>query len=76
MWPDELNDLVVELSEKIRRHGDVFRNNETATRYSLIDPVLTALGWDLSDTSQVRPEFPLGGHERRRPSYVKGPARL
>ena len=44
MWPDELNDLVVELSEKIRRHGDVFRNNETATRYSLIDPVLTALG--------------------------------
>ena len=64
MWPDELNDLVVELSEKIRRHGDVFRNNETATRYSLIDPVLTALGWDLADTSQVRPEFPLGGRNR------------
>ena len=64
MWPDELNDLVVELSEKVRRHGDVFRNNETATRYSLIDPVLTALGWDLSDTSQVRPEFPLGGRNR------------
>ena len=64
MWPDELHDLVVELSEKIRRHGDVFRNNETATRYSLIDPVLTALGWDLSDTSQVRPEFPLGGRNR------------
>ena len=64
MWPDELHDLVVELSEKIRRHGDVFRNNETATRYSLIDPVLTALGWDVSDTSQVRPEFPLAGRNR------------
>ena len=64
MWPDELNDLVIELSEKIRRHGDVFRSNETATRYSLIDPVLAALGWDLSDTSQVRPEFPLGGRNR------------
>ena len=64
MWPDELNDLVEELREKIQRYGDIYRSNESATRYSLIDPVLTALGWDLSDTSQVRPEFPLGGRNR------------
>ncbi len=66
MWPDELYDLVAELGEKIRRYGDVYRSNESATRYSLIDPVLTALGWDLADTSRVLPEYPLRGSESGR----------
>ena len=66
MWPDELYDLVAELNEKIRRYGDTYRSNETATRYSLIDPVLAALGWDLSDTSLVLPEYPLRGSESGR----------
>ena len=66
MWPGELNDLVVKLREKIQLHGDIYRSNESATRYSLIDPVLTALGWDLADTSQVLPEYPLGGSETGR----------
>lgn len=33
--------------------------NETATRYLLIDPVLTALGWDIYDLDQCGVEWPM-----------------
>ena len=32
-------------------------DHEAQTRYWLIDPMLRALGWDLSDAEQVCPEF-------------------
>ena len=60
MWLDELNDLVVELSTKIDQHRETFRKSESATRYCLIDPLLTALGWDLSDPTQVLTEYNSG----------------
>ena len=60
MWLDELNDLVVELSAKIDRHREIFQKSESATRYGLIDPLLTALGWDLSDPAQVLTEYNSG----------------
>ena len=60
MWLDELNELVGTLRERIEQHKDVLSKSETATRYALIDPLLTALGWDLSDPGQVRTEYNTG----------------
>ena len=60
MWLDELNDLVVELSTKIDQHREILQKSESATRYCLIDPLLTALGWDLSDPAQVLTEYNSG----------------
>ena len=60
MWLDELNELVGTLRERIEQHKDVLGKNETATRYALIDPLLTALGWDLQDPGQVQTEYSTG----------------
>ena len=60
MWLDELNDLVVELSTKIDQHRGILQKSESATRYCLIDPLLAALGWDLSDPAQVLTEYRVG----------------
>ena len=60
MWLDELNDLVVELNTKIDQHREILQKSESATRYCLIDPLLTALGWDLSDPAQVLTEYKSG----------------
>ena len=65
MWLDDLNELVGRLKKRIEQHNEVLRGNETATRYALIDPLLTALGWDLSDPGQVQTEYkPDGGPKR------------
>ena len=60
MWLDDLNELVDTLKERIEQHRDVLGKNETATRYALIDPLLTALGWDLQDPEQVQTEYSTG----------------
>ena len=60
MLLDELAELVGRLKERIEKHEDVLSKNETATRYALIDPLLTALGWDLQDPGQVRMEYDTG----------------
>ena len=60
MWLDDLNELVDTLKERIEQHRDVLGKNETATRYVLIDPLLTALGWDLQDPEQVQTEYSTG----------------
>ena len=57
---DELNKLVGRLKMRIEQHKNVLGKNEIATRYALIDPLLTALGWDLSDPGQVRTEYHTG----------------
>ena len=70
MWLDDLNELVGTLKVRIEQHKDVLGKNETATRYALIDPLLTALGWDLSDPGQVRTEYIPDGEHRRRSDYT------
>ena len=55
-----LNDLVsvIEtMQQRIRDHGPALRENETRTRMGLIDPLLAALGWDVSDPALVIPEY-------------------
>lgn len=55
-----LNDLVqvIEtIKKRISVHGDSLRQNETRTRMALIDPLLTALGWDVADPELVTAEY-------------------
>ncbi len=54
-----LVDAIETVKQRIQEHGASLRENETRTRIALIDPILQALGWDVSDPSMVTPEFPV-----------------
>ena len=56
-----LSDAIMAASWRVDVHGEYIASKEVRTRYALIDPILQALGWNLSDPSQVRLE-----HETRR----------
>lgn len=58
---DDLVSVIETLQQRIRDHGPVLRENETRTRMALIDPLLTALGWDVSDPAAVTPEYSVSG---------------
>lgn len=45
----ELVKTISVLRERINAHRAVLAGNELMTRYALVDPLLVALGWDLSD---------------------------
>ncbi len=58
-----LPEIVVEiekLREKIVHQWSKLRHNETATRDTLIGPLLDALGWNTRDLNQVYPNYPIG----------------
>ena len=62
-----LGDLVTAIQtvkDRIREHGNSLSQNEYRTRISLIDPILNALGWDVSDPKLVTPEYPVDDRER------------
>ena len=59
---DDLLRLVETLRARIKAHGDLLGQNETRTRYALIDPLLRALGWDVEDPTQVVPEYSLAAN--------------
>ena len=54
---DDLVGVIETLQQRIRHHGPALRENETRTRMALIDPLLRALGWDVSDPAVVTPEY-------------------
>ena len=54
---ESLLTLVEKLRERIDVHGKALRQNETLTRYTLIDPLLRELGWDTGDPDLVIPEY-------------------
>ncbi len=45
------------LRRRISVHRDLLQENETRTRVALVDPLLSALGWDVSDPAVVVPEY-------------------
>ena len=58
MLQQSLANVIRQLRFRVQNHGDYLSSvDETRTRYTLIDPVLRALGWDLADPSQVRVEI-------------------
>lgn len=52
-----LIEALSKVQNRCRQHGGALQNNEMLTRYSLIDPVLRALGWDTENPDMVVPEF-------------------
>ena len=54
---DDLVGCIELLQERMRSHRGALRENETRTRMALIDPLLRALGWDVSDPEVVTPEY-------------------
>ena len=53
---NDLVELLTTLKTRMIKHEAKMLNNETATRYGLIDPLLRALGWNLEDLEIVVPE--------------------
>lgn len=43
--------------KRVEKQGDYIASMEIRTRYTLVDPILQALGWDLEDPSQVKVEY-------------------
>ena len=60
MLLDDLVGVIETLKERIAAHGSALRENETRTRMALIDPLLQALGWNVSDPEMVTPEYSVG----------------
>ena len=58
---DDLVSVIETLQQRIREHGATLRENETRTRMALINPLLTALSWDVSDPAVVTPEYSVSG---------------
>ena len=61
MTLDNYISVVETVKQRIREHGTSLRSNETRTRMALIDPLLTALGWDVSDPALVTSEYNVNG---------------
>lgn len=56
-----------------RYDGYYWSYNETSTRYILIDPVLKALGWNISNMDQCAVEWPMPFNDPQgRADYVLG----
>ena len=54
---DELMRCIETLRDRMKVHKEVLSANETRTRTQLIEPLLTALGWDVTDPASVTPEY-------------------
>ena len=53
---DDLVQAIETLKQRIREHGPYVGAYESRTRVSLIDPMLSALGWDVSNPALVQIE--------------------
>ena len=56
-----LRRVIQSVRSRAQIHGIHVSEYETRTRYALIDPVLSALGWNLADPTQVKFEFEIEG---------------
>ena len=66
---DDLKEVIEKLQGMINVHGDYLSAYETRTRQVLIDPLLQALGWDVSDPGTVQLEYKLREERSERADY-------
>ena len=59
---DDLLEVIETLKGRMTNHGPILRDSKTRTRIALIHPVLTVLGWNVSDPALVLPEYDFAGH--------------
>ena len=64
---EPLVSIIETVKHRIAEYDASLRENEIRTRVALIDPLLQALGWDVSDPSAVTIEFDVEG---RRADYA------
>ena len=57
MGLDDLVGCIEVLKERMQSYRTDLAENEIRTRVALIDPLLRALGWDVSDPTVVMPEY-------------------
>lgn len=57
---DALAETIATLKKRIDQHRQELSENETRTRAALINPLLHALGWDVSDPALVKLEYNVG----------------
>ena len=62
---DRLSDTLARLKQRIQSHREDIGPYEARTRCCLIDPLLGALGWDVSDPSIVQVESSIGDTAQR-----------
>jgi len=55
-----ITDVLEQINENAKKHEAKLRTNEAATRTVLIDPILKALGWDISNPEMVEMEKTYG----------------
>ena len=60
MLLESLTDCIELLQDRARSHRDALAKGETRTRVALVDPLLRALGWDVSNPELVTPEYKIG----------------
>lgn len=54
---------IEEARQVLLEYNDYLQNNETATRTVVIDPLLTALGWDVTKPARVKVEQRFNGNK-------------
>ena len=64
---DALAETIETLKKRIEQHRQELSENEMRTRAALINPLLHALGWDVSDPALVKLEYNVG---RQRADYA------
>ena len=58
MAQKDVRDAIERIEKAIEESGEFISEcHEYQTRYTLVDPILVALGWDLSDVNQVEVEY-------------------
>ncbi len=57
-----LSETITRLRKIVKTHQSTLMKNETVTRYALVDPMLQALGWDVTDPAVVIPEYQVSGY--------------
>ena len=62
---EKLLEVVKMLRQRIDEHESELSQSEAQTRYSLVDPLLRALGWDVEDPRQVTVEYPVDVGKKR-----------
>ena len=62
---ESLLTLAETLKERISTHGETIGAYEIRTRCALIDPLLSKLGWDVSNPAVVIPEYVLESTKRK-----------
>lgn len=61
MAVSDVRAAITDAAVQIEEYYDYISRHETCTRYAVIDPVLDALGWNLSDVTEVEVEYERNG---------------